>query len=110
MLAYSAVILSFLGGARWGLEIATRRPPRAGVLTLSNLPAIAAWLLLAAGGGFGLTEVHALGGFLLAFVLHWVWDARASDTPPWYRKLRSLLSLGACLSLGLALWGAVRGY
>ncbi len=108
LLAYSAAILSFLGGARWGLELAARRPPRATVLALSNLPPLAGWLLLAGGGGFGLTEVQALGGFLLAFAVQGAWDVRASASPPWYRRLRGVLTLGAGLALALALATTLR--
>lgn len=107
MLAYSAAILSFLGGTRWGMEVAGGRPPRASVLALSNVPAVAAWLLLAAGGGFGLTEVHALGGFLIAFLLQGAWDARASGAPAWHRRLRVGLTAGAALALALALGAAL---
>jgi hypothetical protein len=103
LLAYSAAILSFLGGTRWGMEVASRRPPRASVLALSNLPALAGWLLLAGGGGLGLTEIQALGGFLLAFVVQGAWDARAHDAPVWHRRLRVWLTLGACGALALAL-------
>ena len=103
LLAYSAAILSFLGGTRWGMEIAARRPPRASVLALSNLPPLAGWLLLAGGGGFGLTEVQALGGFFLAFAVQGAWDVRASDAPRWHQRLRLGLTLGACLALALAL-------
>ena len=109
LLAYSAAILSFLGGTRWGMEIAARRPPRASVLALSNLPALAAWLLLAAGGGAGLSEVQALGGFLLAFLVQGAWDARASDAPAWHRRLRVRLTLGAVAALALALGTTLRG-
>ncbi|MDP8916559.1 MAG: DUF3429 domain-containing protein [Pseudomonadota bacterium] len=103
LLAYSAAILSFLGGVRWGMEIAAGRRPRAWVLVLSTLPPIAAWLLLAGGGGASLTEVQSLGGFLLAFVVQGVWDVRASDAPPWRRRLRLWLTVAAVLALGLAL-------
>jgi len=108
LLAYSAAILSFLGGTRWGMEVAARRPPRASVLALSNLPALAAWLLLAGGGGANLTEVQALGGFLLAFAVQGVWDARASDAPSWHRRLRVWLTLGAGLALAAALATTLR--
>ena len=85
------------------MEVAVRRPPRASVLALSNLPPLAGWLLLAGGGGFGMTEVQALGGFLLAFAVQGLWDARASDAPRWHHRLRAALSAGACLALALAL-------
>ena len=85
------------------MEIASRRPPRASVLALSNLPPLAGWLLLAAGGGFGLSETQALGGFLLAFAVQGAWDARASDAPRWHRRLRVGLTAGAVAALALAL-------
>ena len=75
---------------------------------MSNLPPVAGWLLLAGGGGFGLTEVQALGGFLLAFVVQGVWDARASDAPRWHRRLRAGLTAGACLALAVALATTLR--
>ena len=109
LLAYSAAILSFLGGTRWGMEVAARRPPRASVLVLSNLPPIAAWLLLAAGGAAGLSEVQTLGGFLLAFLVQGAWDARASDAPAWHRRLRLGLTLGAVGALLVALATTLRG-
>jgi hypothetical protein len=109
LLAYSAAILSFLGGTRWGMEIAAGRRPRPLVLVLSNLPPLAAWLLLAGGGGAQLTEVQALGGFLLAFVVQGVWDARAADAPGWHRRLRVWLTVGVCLALALALGTTLLG-
>lgn len=90
------------------MEVAAHQPPRASVLALSNLPALAGWLLLAGGGGLGLTEVQALGGFLLAFVVQGMWDARASDAPRWHRRLRVGLTIGVGLALALALATTLR--
>jgi hypothetical protein len=47
LLAYAAVILSFLGGVRWGAELSAERPSPA-VIALSVLPSLAAWTLLVA--------------------------------------------------------------
>ena len=49
--AYGAVILSFLGGVRWGVAIAAAPTDRdgttlAGALVLSVVPSLAAWLAL----------------------------------------------------------------
>jgi RsiW-degrading membrane proteinase PrsW (M82 family) len=90
------------------VEIAIHRRPRWGVLAASNLPPLAGWLLLAAGGGFGLTEVQALGGFLLAFLLQWAWDSRSNSLPAWYPRLRTLLTLGAVLALAVAIEASLR--
>ena len=99
LVVYAAVILSFLGGARWGLEIA-RRPVRPVVITLSMLPSVAGFLLAlspAAGGRV------ALGGLALAHGLQWLWDVRSAEVPAWYPRLRSVLAAGATLSLLTAL-------
>ena len=82
--------------------MAARPEPRWGVLILSVLPPVAAWLLLAAAP-LALTE-RQLGGFIAAFVLQWLWDVTAKDPPRWYGSLRTLLTAGAVASLALALW------
>lgn len=102
LLAWSAAILSFLGGTRWGVEMAARAQPRWSVLALSVLPAAAAWLLLAAAP-LAATE-RQLTGFIVAFALQWLWDLTAKDPPRWYGRLRTLLTAGAVLALAVALW------
>lgn len=99
LLGYAATVLSFLGGARWGLEIG-RETPRMTVLAGSTAPALAAWGLLVAPR---LDAVQQLSGFIAAFILQWIWDARALDTPPWYSRLRTLLTLGAAVAMAVAL-------
>ncbi len=105
LLTYSAAVLSYLGGVRWGVEIALRRQPRWIVLGAAVLPSIAAWALLA---GSTLTAELQLGGFLAAFLLQWAWDSRAVSPPAWYPRLRTLLTLGAVLALAVALEATLR--
>ena len=105
LLTWSAAVLSFLGGTRWGVEIAENPDPRWSVLTLSVLPPLAAWLLLAAAP-LAQTE-RQLGGFIAAFALQWLWDSRAKDPPRWYGGLRTFLTAGAVVSLVLALWATL---
>ncbi|MDP3403940.1 MAG: DUF3429 domain-containing protein [Brevundimonas sp.] len=96
LIAYAAVILSFLGGARWGAELA-RETPDPVRLILSNLPAIGAWLALV------IIHVPAsarLGLLAAALALVWVWDRGPAE--PWYRALRTTATVGAVLSLILA--------
>ena len=100
LLAYGALILSFLGGGRWGLEIG-RRPVRAGVIGLSMLPTVVGFLLLIA---MGVSNAWRLVGLSVAFVAQWVWDVRSTDTPTWYPPLRHVLTAGA---VGCMLIGAV---
>ena len=98
LLAYSAVTLSFLGGLRWGYEMA-RPEPRIAVMLAACLPPLIGWLILA-------TPLEAgwqLGAFIAAFVLQWLWDAGSADLPRWWSRLRTLLTLGAGLALAMAM-------
>lgn len=96
LIAYAAVILSFLGGTRWGAELAGPAP-RSSILILSNLPALVAWAALLP---FDLPERTRLSLLALALVMMWFWDR---DRPPlWYPALRTTATVGAVLSLLLA--------
>lgn len=98
LLTYSAVILSFLGGLRWGHEMA-RPEPRIGVMLAACLPPLVAWMILATPLDAGLQ----LGGFIAALVLQWLWDAGSADLPRWWSRLRTLLTVGAGLALAMAM-------
>nr|WP_294519130.1 DUF3429 domain-containing protein [uncultured Rhodopila sp.] len=89
---YAALILSFLGGARWGLAVG-RPEPDAGAVSLAMLPSLAGLGLLLAPGGVRLPLLAA------ALALHWLWDVRSAGLPAWYPRLRSLLTAGAVLGL-----------
>ena len=95
LLTYGALILSFLGGGRWGLEIG-RPHVRAGVIGASMLPTVGCVLLLALGGLPASWRLCAMG---LGYLLMWAWDVRSADPPPWYRPLRHVLTAGAVASL-----------
>ncbi len=101
---YSAVILSFMGGAQWGLAVAAPTAHadwrRYGV---SVLPAIVAWAGLWLGGQTGIVLTAAGFAALLSYDL---WTVRQSEAPAWYGRLRSGLTAAviACLA-AVALWG-----
>jgi len=101
---YSAAILSFLGGTRWGVELA-RRPQatRWPVMLLSVLPPLAGWLTLVVNPNPRLAMAVFVAGFtaLLAWDL---WSIVRDRLPGWYASLRILASAGAILSLLLVLW------
>ncbi len=94
-LGYGALILSFLGGARWGQEVA-RPAPRFGIISLAMLPTLAGLLLLL---GPGLAPSVQLGAMAGLFGLHLLWDVGARDLPAWYPRLRTILTFGAVLGL-----------
>lgn len=95
-LVYAAIILSFLGGIRWGVAMTKRghfkRRVPAGLgteLALSALPAIIGWLVL-----FTPREA-ALIVFALFFAAQALSDRRAvksEDAPDWYGPLRIQLT------------------
>jgi hypothetical protein len=101
LLSYSAAVLSFLGGARWGAEL-HRYETRQWVLLVSIVPALLAWLLLAATIQFDAKK--QLLGFIAAFALQLLWDLTDTETPKHYRVLRGVCTVGAVAALGLAWW------
>ncbi|MDP3745587.1 MAG: DUF3429 domain-containing protein [Phenylobacterium sp.] len=100
ILTWSAVVMGFLGGIRWGLESA-RTEPRWTRLVHSLISPIAGWALLFTRGT--IDTPWLLCGFLVAFILQWLFDHTAPDVPARYPKLMTVLTLGAGLSLAVAL-------
>jgi hypothetical protein len=101
LVSYGAVILSFLGGARWGMEIA-RAPdaPDARRLIASVLPSIAGWIAVV--GNF--SSVFAINVLTLGFIAQFAWDVKASRSglaPAWYRTLRAVLTAGVLICLAI---------
>jgi hypothetical protein len=105
VLTWSAVVLSFLGGVRWGLE-SGRPAPRFTRLLASVVSPVAAWVLLLSRSELGVALV--ICGFLAAFMVQWLFDHTAPDVPARYPRLSTVLTLGACVSLAMALEHALR--
>lgn len=106
LLAWSAITLAFLGGVRWGLE--TREPnPRAMRQAFSFLCAVAAVVILLARGRA--PDTWILGGFVVAFLIQWLFDHQTPDTPSRYPLLSTAVTGSACVSLALALEKAMNG-
>jgi hypothetical protein len=100
LLGYSTALLSFLGGIRCGLEFARRRPRWHVIGPAMSAPIIAFLLLL---GSARFDVVWQISGFLLAFLLQWVWDVNDHEGPEWRPRLRTLLTAGAAIPLAFAL-------
>ncbi len=98
---YAACILSFLSGVRWGAD--GRRTERAdgGVLALSVLPALVAWIATLTGPFTGYRWTFVI--LIAAFAIQGAWDMRSAALPDWMGRLRALLTLGALGSLMAAL-------
>ena len=100
LLAYSAAMVSYFGGVRSGLEIENPHP-RWSVLGLSLLFPLAGFGLLL--GELKFDPAWQLSGFLLVFLLQWVWDVTDHDGPTWRPRMRTLLTAGAAISLAFSL-------
>jgi hypothetical protein len=102
LIGYGAAILSFMGGAQWGLSTVgawagdDRHNLRFGV---SVLPALLAWPCLF------LPQTLALLALSVGFALLLFYDirtVRAGLAPPWYSTLRVPLTLAAVFMLLVA--------
>ena len=90
-LAYSASILSFIGGIRWGKLLEQSNNWKE--YTYSILPSIAAWLALLVPGRWSiLWAISSLQGF--AF-----YDVKRPGYPLWFKGLRVLLTAVSSLTL-----------
>ena len=98
---YGAIIVSFLGGIRWGLAARADEEGFASY-ALSVIPSLVAWAALAAPAPWRLAVlglvVIALGPIDLVLV-------RSGAAPAWFGRLRLILSTGAGVALLLAAWG-----
>jgi len=116
---YAAVILSFLAGGRWTLEISLKPDaPSSGALLLAITLSLAGWLavLLQVWSGPRLPfdgELAGWGVLIGGFLIQYLWDrgaVRGGQLPAWYLPLRLLLTLGAVLSLGFAAFVRAGGF
>lgn len=104
LLAYGAVILSFLGGIHWGLALSSGGNADAGLaarLTLSVAPSLAGWVALLVAGTAGLL---ILAVAIAAMLLVDLRATRRGEAPAWYPKLRIPLS---CVVIAALLVGAL---
>lgn len=98
---YAAAMLSFLGGVRWGLEIA-RAPssPNAARLAYATAPSLAGWVLALLVA----TDTRVAGAAMIfsgLFAVQYVWDRNSAQeqlAPAWYPMLREVLTGGAMLA------------
>jgi hypothetical protein len=100
LVAYGAVILSFLGAVHWGLLL--RQPDAAAParLAIGVLPSLAGW------GALLLPDRYALALLVVAFGGFWLYEHRvvgAALLPSGYLGLRRYLSLAVCALLTLGL-------
>lgn len=101
VIVYGAIILSFLGGIRWGTAIGPYDTRRQGLefsaSVLGSLAGLAAIFI---------PPVPALTLLIAGFLMQALWDVlsvEAGRLPAWFGKLRMLLTAGVVISLTAAL-------
>ncbi len=100
-MAYGAVILSFLGGIRWGTGLST--PEESGQqfeFAFSVVSSLMGWVSLL------LSPLLGLALLIAGFLLQSLWDVLSVERgrlPQWFGRLRMLLTVGAVLSLAAIL-------
>jgi hypothetical protein len=101
-LFYGAVILSFMSGALWGF--ATRLPAGSAATgyILSVLPAL--WVFFTTSGGVQGAGTALIAGFIGILGIDWFFW-RSSVAPPWWLRLRVLLTtiVVGCLAITVLL-------
>jgi hypothetical protein len=100
LLAYGAVILSFLGAVHWGLVLRAGAHGRMRPLVVGVLPSLAAWCALL------LAVRHGLALLVVAFGAFWLYEHRvlgARVLGEAYLGLRRSLTLAVCSLLALGL-------
>lgn len=103
LIVYGALILSFLGGVRWGAEVNGQGAgiPRTPLLGLSVLGSLAGFAIVM----WALWSVElwpVLAVLAGAHLLHGVWDAGGAGLPIWMRRLRVFAAFVAVAALGAA--------
>lgn len=103
LIGYGAVILSFMGGCRWGFAAAGLGDgPSFALLGVSVLPALYAWITaLAPAPAAALLLAAGFGALYLADVRL----TRAHGAPNWWPALRIWLSSGAVIALVVSALG-----
>lgn len=95
--AYGAVILSFLGGVKWGVLLNDKAGLKIWApIMLSVIPSLIAWSALL------LPAIAMLSLLAAAMVLQYFLDTKSvqqKKLPQWYGRLRTILTTGAVLSL-----------
>lgn len=98
--SYAAVILSFLGGIRWGLATRDDDETTQGFLGMSVLPSLAGW------AAFLMPDIYAFAWLAACFAGQGAADqfaVHAGKAPAWFGRLRMRLTMLVTGAMLLAL-------
>lgn len=98
VLTYGAVVLSFLGGARWGAALDDRHGHRLQTrqFLLAAIPAAAAWAALL------VPPIAGIALLVAGLLLQGLWDtsgAQSGRLPGWYGRLRGFVTALSVVAL-----------
>jgi len=96
---YGALLLSFLGGIRFGLAVASDEPGQRSALWLSVVPVIAGWAAL------WLAEPYSFALLAVTFAAHGAWDSFAAHSgaaPEWFGRMRVRLTALVVIAMVVA--------
>lgn len=109
LVGYAAVILSFLGAVHWGLALLSPQLDKASLwnaLGWGVTPSLLGWMaLLLAVGGLApwLVLLFLIGDFIVCRLMDSALMRLFPDSSPGYLALRTRLTAGVVLALGIAL-------
>ncbi len=97
LLNYGTIILAFMSGVLWGFTTKSEGEQAAINYALSVLPAL--WVFFTVGAGPASSAIYLIAGFLALLGLDFTFH-RQGLTPPWWMRLRLLLTaiVVVCLS------------
>jgi hypothetical protein len=99
MHAYGRVILAFMAGVLWGFAA----KGGAGLWAYAASVAPALWVFFTSFLPDRQEPMTLAIGFAVLLALDWAF-ARAGLTPPWWMRLRSILTAVVLACLGLSIW------
>ena len=96
VIAYGAVIVSFLGGIHWGLALRAGADRATRLLLVSVIPSLTGWLAVLLTPGTGLQVLIGTFVFVWFYERATLWQ---SDFPAWFVRLRTHLTAVALIVL-----------
>jgi hypothetical protein len=99
-LTYGTVILSFMSGVLWGFATKAEGAQAAAGFGLSVIPAL--WAFFMVNGTPGDAAVNLAAGFVGVLALD-VMFSRWGLAPPWWLRLRLILTAGVLAALAVAI-------
>ncbi len=100
LIAYAAIILSFMGAIHWGVAMANSEPNNTRYFIASVIPALSAWLALLIPQSYAI--ILLMIGFITLIIYDWSVE-KSQRLPDWYIPLRNKLTTVVVICLMVTL-------